>query len=104
MNLFYFIFLWFFFWRLGELHHLTRRLWFSSFFLGTAVKYLDIGIVCVLLLAALIFRVDCKIEIFCEISKIKIILITLFTDLKEKKKKVTITLSLYEGEKLLHQK
>lgn len=34
---------------------------FFFFFLGTAVKYLDIGIVCVLLLAALIFRVDCKI-------------------------------------------
>lgn len=31
---------------------------FFSFFLGTAVKYLDIGNV---ILAALIFRVDCKI-------------------------------------------
>lgn len=34
---------------------------FFSFFLGTAVKYLDIGNV---ILAALIFRVDCKIWIF----------------------------------------
>lgn len=64
------------------------------FFLGTAVKYLDIGNV---ILAALIFRVDCKNINFCEISKIKIILITLFTDLKDE-----VITSLLRG-KLLHK-
>jgi hypothetical protein len=37
--------------------------------LDTALKYLDIGNA---ILAALIFRVDCKIKMFVKISKIKI--------------------------------
>lgn len=38
-------------------------------FLGTAVKYLDIGNV---ILAALIFRVDCKILIFVRFQRLRL--------------------------------
>lgn len=53
---------------------------FSFYFLGTVVKYLDIGNVLFLQPWYSGWIVKYK---FCEISKIKIILITLFTDLKD---------------------